>query len=188
MKSEKYSQYLLLDWKWRVLLSRSDTTEWLSKQFGCGCASILYCFPILKFRGVQSYIVIHLLPVRLSWHVYPEACTFPRDLPDPGIEPDLLHCRWILDCLSYQGSLTECNHILLLKYICYLLGYPGMYILMCVCVWERVYIYTHTHTHTHTHIYIYISFWDRYIWIYIYLICYILVRSLVLAIQKRVES
>ena len=27
----------------------------------------------------------------------------PGDLPDPGIEPGLLHCRWIL-YLSYQGS------------------------------------------------------------------------------------
>ena len=26
------------------------------------------------------------------------------DLPDPGIEPGLLHCRWILYRLSYQGS------------------------------------------------------------------------------------
>ena len=25
----------------------------------------------------------------------------PADLPDPGIEPDLLHCRWILYQLSY---------------------------------------------------------------------------------------
>ena len=34
-----------------------------------------------------------------------------------GSNLDLLHCRWILEHLSYQGSLTECNHILLLKYI-----------------------------------------------------------------------
>ena len=26
----------------------------------------------------------------------------PRDLPDPGIEPGLLHCRWILYCLSHE--------------------------------------------------------------------------------------
>ena len=26
------------------------------------------------------------------------------DLPDPGLEPRLLHCRWILYQLSYQGG------------------------------------------------------------------------------------
>ena len=63
-----------------------------------------------------------------------------------GSNLDLLHCRWILDHLSYQGSLTECNCILLLKYICYLLGYPGMYILMCVCVCVCVSVCIYTHT------------------------------------------
>ena len=29
----------------------------------------------------------------------------PEDLPDPGIEPGLLHCRQTLYCLSHQGSL-----------------------------------------------------------------------------------
>ena len=28
----------------------------------------------------------------------------PGDLPNPGIEPVLLHCRWILLSLSHQGS------------------------------------------------------------------------------------
>ena len=28
----------------------------------------------------------------------------PRGLPNPGIEPCLPHCRWILYCLSHQGS------------------------------------------------------------------------------------
>ena len=27
----------------------------------------------------------------------------PGDLPNPGIEPGLLHCRQMLYCLSYQG-------------------------------------------------------------------------------------
>ena len=78
-----------------------------------------------------------------------------------GSNLDLLHCRWILDHLSYQGSLTDCNHILLLKYICYLLGYPGMYILMCVCVCVCVCVYIYIYTHTP--VYIHISFCDRYI-------------------------
>ena len=29
----------------------------------------------------------------------------PEDLPNPGIEPGLLHCRQTLHCLSHQGSL-----------------------------------------------------------------------------------
>ena len=28
----------------------------------------------------------------------------PGDLPDPGTEPCLLHCRWILYKLSHEGS------------------------------------------------------------------------------------
>ena len=28
----------------------------------------------------------------------------PGDLPNPGIKPDVLQCRWILYWLSYQGS------------------------------------------------------------------------------------
>jgi len=27
----------------------------------------------------------------------------PGDLPDPGVEPGLQHCRQMLYCLSYQG-------------------------------------------------------------------------------------
>ena len=28
----------------------------------------------------------------------------PGDLPDPGIDQDLLHCRWILYQLRYEGT------------------------------------------------------------------------------------
>jgi len=31
----------------------------------------------------------------------------PGDLPDPGIEPGLLHCRQILSRLSHQGSICS---------------------------------------------------------------------------------
>ena len=31
----------------------------------------------------------------------------PGDLPNPGIESGLLHCRQILYCLNYQGCLTH---------------------------------------------------------------------------------
>ena len=36
----------------------------------------------------------------LEWVAFP----FTADLPDPGIEWGLLHCRWILCQLSYRGS------------------------------------------------------------------------------------
>ena len=32
------------------------------------------------------------------------ACPPPGDLLNPGANPGLPHCRWILYCLSYQGS------------------------------------------------------------------------------------
>ena len=31
-------------------------------------------------------------------------CPPPGDLPNPGINPGLPHCRWILYCLSHQGN------------------------------------------------------------------------------------
>ena len=31
-------------------------------------------------------------------------CCPPGDLPNPGINPDLPHCRWIIYSLSHQGS------------------------------------------------------------------------------------
>ena len=37
---------------------------------------------------------------RLEWVAIP----FSRDFPDPRIEPGLLHCKWFLYQLSYQGS------------------------------------------------------------------------------------
>ena len=36
------------------------------------------------------------------------------DLLHPGIEPGLLHCRWILYQLSYQGSLTDLENGLMI--------------------------------------------------------------------------
>ena len=33
----------------------------------------------------------------------------PGDLPTQGLNPGLLHCRWILYWLSYKGSLVDCG-------------------------------------------------------------------------------
>ena len=40
-------------------------------------------------------------------------CPPPGDLLDPGIEPGLLHCKWILYHLSYQGSLGDITDLVL---------------------------------------------------------------------------
>ena len=50
----------------------------------------------------MNCIVPGILQVRI-WSRQP--FPFPGDLPDPGIEPSLLHCRQILYQLSYKGSL-----------------------------------------------------------------------------------
>ena len=31
----------------------------------------------------------------------------PGDLVDPGIEPGLMHCRWILYHVSHQGTVSK---------------------------------------------------------------------------------
>ena len=49
----------------------------------------------------QAPLVHGILQARiLEWVAIP----FSKDLPDPGIEPGLLHCRQILYHLSHQGS------------------------------------------------------------------------------------
>ena len=44
--------------------------------------------------------VLGILPTR----ILKLPCPFPGDLPDPGLNPHLLHCRQILYWLSHQGS------------------------------------------------------------------------------------
>ena len=59
----------------------------------------------------MDYIVHGILQARiLEWPV-----SSPGDLPDPGIEPGLLHCRQILYQLSYQGRPAHLHH----AQICY---------------------------------------------------------------------
>ena len=43
---------------------------------------------------------------REAWQQYWSGlpCPPPGDLPNPGIEPRFLHCRWILYQLSHEGS------------------------------------------------------------------------------------
>ena len=46
-----------------------------------------------------DYTVHGILQTRIL-----EPLPSPGDLPNPGIQPSLLHCRWILNQLSHKGS------------------------------------------------------------------------------------
>jgi len=40
------------------------------------------------------------------------AIPFSGDLPDPGLNPGLLHCRQILYVLSHEGCLTRLKQLI----------------------------------------------------------------------------
>ena len=78
----------------------------LEEAFLLHCA-VLTCSVVsdsLRPRELQPARL--LCPWRFSrqeyWSGFP--CPPPGDLPNPGIEPGLPHCRWILYRLSHQGS------------------------------------------------------------------------------------
>ena len=49
------------------------------------------------------------LSIGLSRQEYWRGQPFPSagDLPHPGLNPGVLHCRWILCCLSHQGNTMD---------------------------------------------------------------------------------
>ena len=64
----------------------------------------------VKVKGSQSWPTLHdptgILQARiLEWVAYP----FSRGFSWPGNRTGLLHCRWILYQLSYQGSPLMCR-------------------------------------------------------------------------------
>ena len=76
---------------------------------------VCHCFPYSPtVRSVVSdFLRPHglwparlLCPWRLSRQEHRRGLPHPPPggLPDPGIEPRCLHCRWVLYCLSHQGS------------------------------------------------------------------------------------
>ena len=74
--------------------------------FLCVC-SVLYLSVVsnsLWQHGLQSPRL--LWPWGFTRQEYWSGLPFPslRDLPNPGTELHLPHCRWILYCLSHQGS------------------------------------------------------------------------------------
>ena len=90
----------------------------------------------------------------------------PVDLPDPWLNLCLLHCRWILYCLSHQGNLVinrECilfNRFLggFITFTCletWLFGPPLVLLcLPCSCYWWswwRVYWFIGMHTFAEVH-------------------------------------
>ena len=79
------------------------------------------CFPVpsVMFRSAQTSMCVHVLshsvvsdslrphgqePAMLFRPWRGLACPSPGDLPNPGTNSGLQHCRWILYHLSHQGS------------------------------------------------------------------------------------
>jgi len=67
-----------------------------------------------------SWTIAYQVPLSMGFCSLPGKSTgvgchfLPGDLPDPGLNPGLLHCRQMLYCLGHQGSPGEnvngCNH------------------------------------------------------------------------------
>ena len=62
----------------------------------------------LTLCNPMFYIARGILQVRiLEWEPFPST----GDIPNPGIEPGLLHCRQILYQLSHPGNALEASKI-----------------------------------------------------------------------------
>ena len=58
-------------------------------------------------HSVTPWTIAHEAPLSMGLSRQESYSGLPcplGDLPDPGIDPGLLHCRWILYCLSHRGS------------------------------------------------------------------------------------
>ena len=62
---------------------------------------LILCDP-MDYSPPGSSVQVILQARILEWVPFPS----PGDCPNPGTEPGLQHCRWILYHLSHQGSLT----------------------------------------------------------------------------------
>ena len=67
---------------------------------------VLVAQPCLTLLWPPGLYPTRLLSLEYSRQEYWSGLPFPspEDPPDPGIDSGLLHCRWILHCLSHQGS------------------------------------------------------------------------------------
>ena len=83
-----------------------DTTEHLSTV----CSSLDWKFLTYRFAVKVKLKVTQSCPTLcdpmdcIVYEILQARILSPRDLPNSGINPGLLHCRWILYQLSYQGS------------------------------------------------------------------------------------
>ena len=86
--------------------------EWVAYPFSKGSSrprnqnQILHCRQILyqlSYQGSpkKAPLSTGILQARY-WSGLP--CPPPGNLPNPGIDPGVLHCRWILYHLSHQGN------------------------------------------------------------------------------------
>ena len=71
-------------WKVKVLVPQLCLTL---------CDLMDYSPPVSSVHGILQARILEYI-----------SSPFSTDLPDPGIEPRLLHCRQIIYCLSLQGS------------------------------------------------------------------------------------
>ena len=80
----------------------------IKKEDGGGGLVAKTCPTLVTSRTVARQAPLSVgFPRQEYWSVLP--LLSPGDLPDPGIKPSLLHCRWILYQLSYKG---RCEHVL----------------------------------------------------------------------------
>ena len=80
---ENHTIYVV-KWKVKVLVPQLCLTL---------CDLMDYSPPVSSVHGILQARILEYI-----------SSPFSTDLPDPGIEPRLLHCRQIIYCLSLQGS------------------------------------------------------------------------------------
>ena len=83
----------------------------IKKCLTCDCA-ILTCAvclfaqpcPTLHLHGLQPASLLYPRGFSREEYWSELSCPSPGDLPNPGQNPGLPHSRWVLYCLSHQGS------------------------------------------------------------------------------------
>ena len=77
-----------------------------------------YLFSFIENLASSRHFILSLIlkknSMEFSRQKYWSGMPFssPGDLPNPGIKPGLLHCRWIIYYLTYQGSPHKADIIL----------------------------------------------------------------------------
>ena len=104
VKWKPLSRVQLFATPWAVVhgILQARKPEWVASRFSRDLPN-----PGIEPRSLTLQVESSPVEPRImEWVAYPS----PADLPDPGIElGGLLHCRWILYQLSYQGSPSVCK-------------------------------------------------------------------------------